>query len=43
MARELELLRLRAQQERAADSRSQIDELRAHRCGYFPLPHMCCV
>ena len=31
-ARELETVRLRAQQERAADTQAQIDELRARRC-----------
>jgi hypothetical protein len=32
-ARELETVRLRAQQQRAADTQAQIDELRARRCG----------
>jgi hypothetical protein len=31
-ARELETVRLRAQQQRAADTQAQIDELRARRC-----------
>lgn len=31
-AREMETVRLRAQQEHAADQRSAIDELRARRC-----------
>lgn len=31
-AKEAEVLRLRSQQERAADTQSQIDELRARRC-----------
>lgn len=39
-ARELETVRLRAQQQRAADTQAQIDELRARRCvstdGQYP-------
>ena len=35
-AREAEVVRLRAQQERAADTQSQIDDLRARRCAVAP-------
>lgn len=41
-AREMETVRLRAQQERAADTQAQIDELRARRCALIRFANCLC-